>query len=166
MIDRAKLKELHKKEEQKFIAEHPRSAELYARAKGSLLGGVPMNWMKKWAGAFPVFVAKAHGRAFYGCGWARVRGFVFGRYGSDDGAFAGSRGGCDCEARARRNYPDAADGRFAVGGRRVEAAIWIAILAICTDGDGRKPICDSNCARDYAAIESAGLQLLLSRDGG
>jgi hypothetical protein len=33
MIDRAKLKELHTREEKKFIAEHPRSAEMYARAK-------------------------------------------------------------------------------------------------------------------------------------
>src|SRR5262249_45403625 len=58
------VKELQKKEEQKFIAEHPRSAETYARAKNSLLGGVPMNWMKKWAGAFPIFVAHAKGAHF------------------------------------------------------------------------------------------------------
>jgi glutamate-1-semialdehyde 2,1-aminomutase len=64
MMDRAKLHQLHKIEEQKFVAEHPRSAELYTRAKGSLLGGVPMNWMKKWAGAFPVFVAQAKGAHF------------------------------------------------------------------------------------------------------
>jgi glutamate-1-semialdehyde 2,1-aminomutase len=64
MIDRARLKELHGGEEQKFIAEHPRSAELYARAKDSLLGGVPMNWMQKWAGAFPIFVARAKGAHF------------------------------------------------------------------------------------------------------
>jgi glutamate-1-semialdehyde 2,1-aminomutase len=63
-INRGKLKELQKREEQRFIAEHPRSAELYARAKGSLLGGVPMNWMKKWAGAFPIFVAHAKGAHF------------------------------------------------------------------------------------------------------
>jgi len=37
---------------------------LYARAQKSLLGGVPMNWMKKWAGKFPVFVAEAHGAHF------------------------------------------------------------------------------------------------------
>src|SRR5215470_11647841 len=64
VIDRKRLKELSARQEQKFIAEHPRSAELYARAKDSLLGGVPMNWMKKWAGAFPVFVAKAKGAHF------------------------------------------------------------------------------------------------------
>src|SRR5690349_5315057 len=63
-ISREKLHELKQREEKRFIAEHPRSAEMYARAKGSLLGGVPMNWMKKWAGAFPVFVARAKGAHF------------------------------------------------------------------------------------------------------
>ena len=63
-INRRKLKELSQREEQKFIAEHPRSAEMYARARKSLLGGVPMNWMRKWAGAFPVFVAHAKGAHF------------------------------------------------------------------------------------------------------
>jgi glutamate-1-semialdehyde 2,1-aminomutase len=63
-IDRTKLNSLHQREEKRFIAEHPRSAELYCRAQNSLLGGVPMNWMKKWAGAFPVFVKTAHGAHF------------------------------------------------------------------------------------------------------
>jgi len=63
-IKREKLHQLKRREEARFIAEHPKSAELYARAKHSLLGGVPMNWMNKWAGAFPVFVAKAKGAHF------------------------------------------------------------------------------------------------------
>ncbi len=63
-IDRNKLHTLHQREEKRFIAEHPHSAELYRRAQNSLLGGVPMNWMKKWAGAFPVFVKTALGAHF------------------------------------------------------------------------------------------------------
>jgi glutamate-1-semialdehyde 2,1-aminomutase len=63
-IDREKLKRLQKREEQRFVAQHPCSAELYARAQGSLLGGVPMNWMKKWAGPFPLFVKHAKGAHF------------------------------------------------------------------------------------------------------
>jgi glutamate-1-semialdehyde 2,1-aminomutase len=63
-IDRTKLKKLHEREEKRFVAEHPCSAQLYARAQHSLLGGVPMNWMKKWAGAFPVFVRHAKGAHF------------------------------------------------------------------------------------------------------
>jgi glutamate-1-semialdehyde 2,1-aminomutase len=64
VIDRTKLHTLHQREEKRFIAEHPRSAELYKRAQSSLLGGVPMNWMKKWAGAFPLFVKIAQGAHF------------------------------------------------------------------------------------------------------
>ena len=63
-INREKLKKLQEREAKRFVAEHPRSAELYKRAQQSLLGGVPMNWMKKWAGEFPVFVTKAKGAHF------------------------------------------------------------------------------------------------------
>src|SRR6202046_2996888 len=63
-IGRSRLHTLMSREEEKFINERPLSAALYARAQRSLLGGVPMNWMKKWAGQFPVFVAEAHGAHF------------------------------------------------------------------------------------------------------
>src|SRR6266403_125722 len=63
-IDRKKLHQLHEHESQRFLADHPKSAALYARAQSSLLGGVPMNWMKKWAGAFPIFVKSAKGAHF------------------------------------------------------------------------------------------------------
>ncbi|MGC1414056.1 MAG: aspartate aminotransferase family protein [Candidatus Acidiferrum sp.] len=63
-IDRARLHSLHQREEKRFVSDHPRSAELYLRAQRSLLGGVPMNWMNKWPGAFPVFVKSARGAHF------------------------------------------------------------------------------------------------------
>ncbi len=63
-VDRKKLQVLRERQEKRFVAEHPRSAALYAGAENSLLGGVPMNWMKKWAGAFPVFVKSAKGAHF------------------------------------------------------------------------------------------------------
>jgi glutamate-1-semialdehyde 2,1-aminomutase len=63
-IDRARLHSLYQREEKRFVSTHPRSAELYLRAQRSLLGGVPMNWMNKWPGAFPVFVKSASGAHF------------------------------------------------------------------------------------------------------
>jgi glutamate-1-semialdehyde 2,1-aminomutase len=63
-IDRKKTKSLMARETQRFVSDHPRSAALYERAQSSLLGGVPMNWMKKWAGPFPLFVASAKGAHF------------------------------------------------------------------------------------------------------
>lgn len=63
-IERARLRDLHKREQRRFIEEHPKSKALSQRAAGSLLQGVPMNWMIKWPGAFPVFVESAAGAHF------------------------------------------------------------------------------------------------------
>jgi glutamate-1-semialdehyde 2,1-aminomutase len=52
------------REEERFVAAHPSSAALFDRARSSLLGGVPMNWMTKWPGPFPPFVAAAAGSRF------------------------------------------------------------------------------------------------------
>ena len=60
-IGRDHLAALHAREEQQFTETHPRSRELADRASGSLLGGVPMNWMACWPGRFPVFAAEAAG---------------------------------------------------------------------------------------------------------
>ena len=43
----------------RFADAHPRSAALHQAAKGSLLDGVPMPWMIKWAGPFPPYVESA-----------------------------------------------------------------------------------------------------------
>jgi glutamate-1-semialdehyde 2,1-aminomutase len=64
MIDRTRLSALQAAEQQRFTETHPRSLALYQRAKGSLLEGVPMHWMTKWAGGFPVFVAEGQGAHF------------------------------------------------------------------------------------------------------
>jgi glutamate-1-semialdehyde 2,1-aminomutase len=48
-------------EEAAFVARHPRSRQLHDRAKVSLVGGVPMTWMVKWAGPYPVFLDSADG---------------------------------------------------------------------------------------------------------
>ena len=59
-----KLATLLQTEEQLFHQNHPRSYELYQRARKSLHGGVPMLWMIRWAGSFPVFVEEAKGAHF------------------------------------------------------------------------------------------------------
>ncbi len=63
-VDRERLARLRAREEERFVALHPRSQALHARAGRSLLAGVPMHWMVEWAGAFPVFVAEASGARF------------------------------------------------------------------------------------------------------
>jgi glutamate-1-semialdehyde 2,1-aminomutase len=49
---------------ERFAREHPRSLELSQRARRSLLAGVPMHWMVRWAGGFPVYAAEAEGARF------------------------------------------------------------------------------------------------------
>src|SRR3954468_7909376 len=60
-ISADRVQELLAREQERFVAEHPRSRELHERAKGSQLSGVPMNWMSHWRGEHPVFVAEARG---------------------------------------------------------------------------------------------------------
>jgi glutamate-1-semialdehyde 2,1-aminomutase len=55
---------LLERELQRFEREHPRSRELAEEAKGLLLSGVPMPWMIRWPGGFPVFAAEAQGARF------------------------------------------------------------------------------------------------------
>ena len=56
--------ELLERELARFALEHPRSHELATRARTSLLSGVPMHWMMRWAGGFPVFAVEASGARF------------------------------------------------------------------------------------------------------
>ena len=63
-IDRARLSELMERERGLFRERHPRSRALFEAGRGSLLWGVPMNWMVRWPGDHPVYVAEAHGARF------------------------------------------------------------------------------------------------------
>jgi glutamate-1-semialdehyde 2,1-aminomutase len=84
-IDRRRLQSLMQREQQRFVADRPKSATLFERARKSLLGGVPMNWMAKWAGAFPPFVREARGAEFFDVDGHRYVDFCLG----DTGAMTG-----------------------------------------------------------------------------
>ena len=64
MINRSNLTALRKIEDQRFLENHKKSGELFAIAKDSMPNGVPMSWMSKWPGAYPVFVEEAKGASF------------------------------------------------------------------------------------------------------
>ena len=55
---------LLERELQSFAETHPRSRALSERARSSLLAGVPMQWMLRWAGGFPVYAEKAWAARF------------------------------------------------------------------------------------------------------
>lgn len=60
-IDRTRIKILTQREEARYIEERPKSRALFEKAKDSLYEGVPMSWMVRWAGPFPIFVEVAEG---------------------------------------------------------------------------------------------------------
>ena len=63
-ISREHLREQIGVEEARFLALHPKSGELFEKAKEVMPGGVPMSWMAKWPGAYPIFVESAQGAHF------------------------------------------------------------------------------------------------------
>jgi glutamate-1-semialdehyde 2,1-aminomutase len=83
--DRKRLKFLTEREQKRFVNDRPKSKALFERAGKSLLGGVPMNWMIKWAGAFPPFVREAQGAHFFDVDGHRYIDFCLG----DTGAMTG-----------------------------------------------------------------------------
>jgi glutamate-1-semialdehyde 2,1-aminomutase len=56
-----RVKALLEKENERFVKERPKSKALFEEAKQTLVGGVPMSWMRIWTGGFPVFVDRAEG---------------------------------------------------------------------------------------------------------
>jgi glutamate-1-semialdehyde 2,1-aminomutase len=64
VINREHLKNLHSKEMERFLSRTPKSAALFEKAKEVMPGGVPMSWMSKWPGKYPLFVESASGAHF------------------------------------------------------------------------------------------------------
>jgi glutamate-1-semialdehyde 2,1-aminomutase len=60
-LQRQRLQALHTRELQRFGAQHPTSRALHERARASMPGGVPMPWMARWPGGFPLYVQRASG---------------------------------------------------------------------------------------------------------
>ena len=48
----------------RFVDLHPTSYKRWLHAQNHLLGGVPMPWMTRWAGAFPISFESARGAHF------------------------------------------------------------------------------------------------------
>ena len=49
---------------ERFLSRTPKSAALFGKAKEVMPGGVPMSWMSKWPGKYPLFVESAQGAHF------------------------------------------------------------------------------------------------------
>jgi glutamate-1-semialdehyde 2,1-aminomutase len=97
-VDRARLRAVLQDEHERFARDHPRSRERFEQARASLLGGVPMTWMAKWAGGHPLFAARAGGAWIEDVDGHRYADFALG----DTGAMAGHSPPPVVDAVARR----------------------------------------------------------------
>jgi glutamate-1-semialdehyde 2,1-aminomutase len=64
VIDRDRIFDLMQIEQERFLETHVKSGAYFEEGKKVMPGGVPMSWMVKWPGAYPVFVANAVGAHF------------------------------------------------------------------------------------------------------
>jgi glutamate-1-semialdehyde 2,1-aminomutase len=85
VVDRTRLSDLDASEQEQFISGHQRSAAMSQRAAEHLVAGVPNSWMTRWAGAFPIFAAEAHGSRLVDVDGIEYVDFAMG----DTGAFSG-----------------------------------------------------------------------------
>jgi glutamate-1-semialdehyde 2,1-aminomutase len=84
-IDRSHLTDLLRREQELFAQLHPTSHKEYENARASLFGAVPMTWMNKAAGRFPLYVDTAHGARVTDLDGQQYVDFALG----DTGAMAG-----------------------------------------------------------------------------
>jgi glutamate-1-semialdehyde 2,1-aminomutase len=97
-VDRGRLRSLLGRERRRFHEEHPRSGELFRRGRRCLLAGVPMSWMGRWAGGFPIYLEGARGSHVVDVDGREYADFCMG----DTGAMAGHSPGATVTAVGRR----------------------------------------------------------------
>ncbi|HXC76359.1 MAG TPA: transaminase [Candidatus Acidoferrum sp.] len=84
VIERARLGSLIARERASYAALHPKSAALF-QAADHLFGHVPMTWMAKWSGGFPLYLEHAFGNRIVDVDGHEYVDFALG----DTGAMAG-----------------------------------------------------------------------------
>ena len=118
LVDRTRLAGLAGRERETYAATHPRSREAFAASGENLLGGVPMTWMRMWAGGFPLYLSRAHGARLTDVDGNEYADFCLG----DTGAMAG-HSPLPVQAAVARRYAD-------LGGATTmlptEDAAWVA----------------------------------------
>ena len=83
-VDRSRLATLVERERASYREAHPRSRALF-EAADHLFGRVPMTWMAKWSGGFPLYLDRASGNRIADVDGQEYVDFALG----DTGAMAG-----------------------------------------------------------------------------
>jgi len=117
-IDRARLAALIEREGATYRDRHPKSRAAFEQGGAHLLGGVPMTWMRMWAGGFPLYQDRAHGAELVDLDGNRFVDFCLG----DTGAMAGHSPEAAVAAVTRR-YAEAGGATTMLP---TEDASWVA----------------------------------------
>ncbi|MEO7262363.1 MAG: transaminase [Jatrophihabitantaceae bacterium] len=96
-MPRDRLRRLIEFERERYAASHPASLALFRQA-GHLIGRVPMTWMSKWSGGFPLYLDSAAGATVTDVDGHRYADFALG----DTGAMAGHSAPAVAAAISRR----------------------------------------------------------------
>jgi glutamate-1-semialdehyde 2,1-aminomutase len=112
----SRVLELLDRERQRFVATHAASIDFHRRAQTSMLSGVPMNWMTRWASPSPIVVAGASGADITDIDANSYVDFCLG----DTGAMAGHGPAAVVEAMTAQM------GRGATFMLPTEDALWVA----------------------------------------
>lgn len=113
---RDRLPDLIAREEASFAERTPRSRELFEQARAELLAGVPMSWMARWAGPYPIYLDRAEGASLADVDGNSYVDLCLG----DTGAMAG---------HAPRAVGEAVAARYGTGATTMlptEDAAWVA----------------------------------------
>ncbi len=110
--DRARLASLLAAEQATYTERHPRSRALFEQGS-NLFGRVPMTWMNKWSGGFPLYLDSARGNRVSDVDGHTYVDFALGDTGRDGRALppGDRRGGRAPDGRPRRHHDDAAHAR-------------------------------------------------------
>jgi glutamate-1-semialdehyde 2,1-aminomutase len=159
-VDRQRIASVQRSELERFAIEHPRSLALFDEARRSLVGGVPMTWMAKWVGGFPLYAASAHGATIEDVDWHRYVDFSLG----DTGAMAGHSPPATVAAVERRLRDDAGatlmlptEDAAWVGeelGRRFGAPLWSFALTATDANRWALRLCRAITRRPYVLVFS------------
>src|SRR3954453_6351255 len=97
VVDRTRLASLVERERAAYAQANPASRALFEQA-GHLFGRVPMTWMNKWSGGFPLYLDRAYGNRVVDVDGHEYVDFALG----DTGAMAGHSPGATVDAVVRR----------------------------------------------------------------
>ena len=100
-INREHLADLLMRERSLYKSRNKKSHELFLDAK-NLFGGVPMTWMNKWSGGFPLYLETAHGNTVTDADGNSYIDFALG----DTGAMAGHSPKASTDAIVKRMVED------------------------------------------------------------